>query len=105
MAGVEQLVAKKILAEGSQPPAEMPALFESIVVNMDQILYEGKAKSIIVPAPYGNLALLPGHTPLFSKLTKGIIVVTPEQGLPSEFEIETGIVKVTQSKVVILVGF
>ena len=89
----------------ADPSNPLPGILDVLVVNSDKVLFENKAKSIVVPVPYGNLAVLPGHTPLFTKLVKGSLIVNPEAGNPSAFEIENGIAKITQFRVTILVGF
>ncbi len=86
-------------------PTEIPADFDLIVVNMDKLLFEGKVTSFFAPVKGGSLAVLPGHTPLFTKLEKGKVVVNTVGGSPTEFEIENGIAKITQTKAVVLVGF
>lgn len=89
----------------ANPANPLPGILDVVIINMDKVLHEGKAKSIIVPTSYGDLALMPGHTPLFTKLVKGTIKVNPEDGNGSSYEIENGIAKATQFKVTILVGF
>ena len=89
----------------ANPANPLPGVLDVVIVNMDKVLHEGKARNIIVPTTYGNLALMPGHTPLFTKLVKGAISVNPEGGTPVTFEIENGIAKATQFKVTVLVGF
>jgi F-type H+-transporting ATPase subunit epsilon len=85
-------------------PANLPEEFDAVVVNMDKLLFEGKAKSIIAPAPGSNLAILPGHTPLFTKLDKGTLIIDTGKGT-NEIPIEGGVAKIAQAKVVILIGF
>ena len=89
----------------ANPGNPLPGILDVVIVNMDKVLHEGKAKSVIVPTSHGNLALLPGHTPLFSKLVKGVVTINPESGNPSTYEIENGVVKATQFKITVLVGF
>lgn len=95
----------QILPPEADPVNPLPGMLEVLLVNMDKVIHEGKARSIVVPTTYGNLALLPGHTPLFTKLVKGNITVHPESGEASTYDIENGIAKATQFKVTILVGF
>ena len=93
------------IAPEVDPLHPLPIVVDVIIVNMDRVLFEGRAKSLIVPVPYGNLAILPGHTPLFTKLTKGTISVTPEYGNAKTFDIDSGIAKITQFKATLLIGF
>ncbi len=93
------------LAPESDPKKPLPTDFEVLLVNIDKVMLEGKAKSMMVPVPYGNLAVLPGHTPLFTKLVKGTVSINLVSGESKSFEIENGIAKMTQFKVTVLVGF
>jgi len=93
------------LPREANPANPLPGIMEVLIVNMDTVLYEGRAKSAVVPTSYGNLALLPGHTPIFTKLVKGVVTINSESGSSSTYEIVNGIAKATQFKVTILVGF
>ena len=93
-----ELVEKTIL------PTAIPQEIDLVVVTMDSVSFEGKIKSLIAPGPWGNFAILPGHTPLFTKLNKGMLVINTSKE-PMNIEIEGGLAKITQEKVVILVGF
>jgi F0F1-type ATP synthase epsilon subunit len=97
--------SQELLPPEADPKKALPKEMDVLVVNLDKTLLEGKAKSIILPVPYGNLAVLSGHTPIFTKLVKGIINVNLENGTKQDFEIENGIAKITQYKATILVGF
>lgn len=85
--------------------APLPESVDLEIINLDKVLLETKALSVILPVPYGNLALLAGHTPIFTKLTKGTVTVNQLDGKSSKFDIENGIAKATQYKITILVGF
>ncbi|MEI6498712.1 MAG: F0F1 ATP synthase subunit epsilon [bacterium] len=82
----------------------MPTEFDLLIVNMDKVVFEGKAKTLIAPGPYGDFAILPGHGPMYTTLGKGKIVVETIDG-KEEYEVESGIAKVNQLKVTLLVGF
>jgi F0F1-type ATP synthase epsilon subunit len=96
MAGDQEKIAPANLS--------LPESFDVVVVDMDKVLFEGKASSLILPTSFGNLAVLPGHTPLFTSLIAGKIVIhtgSDEQ----ELEITEGVAKITQDKLVLLVGY
>jgi len=84
---------------------KIPEEIDVVVVNMDNVLYEGKAKSIIAPGTNGNFAVLPGHTPLFTKLEKGTLIIDVGQEKPREFTIDGGVAKINQFKAMVLIGF
>ncbi len=87
-----------------QLPTEIPGEMDVAVVNLGSVMYEGKAKTIIATSPGGNVAILPGHTPLFTKLDKGTLIIDNGKG-QKEIDIDGGVAKITQNKVTILVGF
>lgn len=90
--------------KSSSGQTTFPTEFDLAVINLDNVLYEGKAKSLIIPAPKSNVAILPGHTPLFTQLIKGTLVIDTGQGLKN-IEIDQGIARITQQNVTVLVGF
>lgn len=96
---------KPAIAPETDPTRPLPIVMDTLIVNMDRVMYEGRVKSLLVPVTYGSLALLPGHTPLFTKLIKGTITVNPEYGNTMNYDIDNGIAKITQFKAVILIGF
>lgn len=89
----------------ADPSKELPGLLDVVIINLDKVLLEKKAKSVILPVTFGSLAVLAGHTPMFTKLIKGEITVNEESGGTSKFEIENGIAKITQYKATVLLGF
>jgi F-type H+-transporting ATPase subunit epsilon len=85
---------------------EIPKLIDVSILNIDSVVFEGKAKMITAPGPMGDFAILPGHTPLITKLEPGVIIVEKEDGERKELEIKgAGIAKVDQFTVKILMGF
>ena len=110
MAGEEAVKQEEEKKTGKQPyvplPKEIPSQMGVVVVNMERLLFEGVAKSVIVPiGPNQMLAILPGHTPLFTKIDAGTLTIDRENEKPLEIPIASGLAKITQVKVVILVGY
>lgn len=99
----EEGLKQPIKSQTATLPVEVPKAMKVVVVNMDEVMFEGEVSNMIAPGPYGNFAILPGHTPLFIKLEKGTLVVSGEA--KKELQIEGGVAKITQDKVVVLVGF
>jgi F0F1-type ATP synthase epsilon subunit len=67
------------------------------ILNPREILFEGKAKSIIVPGEQGVFEVLPFHKRLLSRLVSGVIFVDERS-----FSIRRGIIKVDLNKVIIV---
>ena len=91
--------------EGIDSKAPLPTDFDLVVVDMDKVLFEGKVRSVIAPYKNISLAILPGHTPLFTKLDKGQMILETVDSGRKEISLEGGIAKINQYKTVILVGF
>lgn len=69
------------------------------ILSLNQKIYEGKESSITFPGKKGEFQVLDNHAPLFALLKKGKIRV----GRNKEFSILSGIVRVFENKVVVLV--
>jgi F-type H+-transporting ATPase subunit epsilon len=73
-------------------------LLDVSILNPREALFEGKAKSVVVPGEEGVFEVLPFHKRILSRLLSGVIFVD-EQSFP----IRRGIIKVDQNKVTIIV--
>jgi len=71
---------------------------EVTVLSPQEVMFEGKAKSIILPGEEGVFEVLPFHKRILSRLISGRLFID-EQG----FSIRRGIVKVNQNEVTIIV--
>lgn len=103
----EKVKDEQLLSNEAPPveiPTEVPKQLDVVIVNLGTVMYEGKANTLIAPGPFGDFAILPGHTPLFIKLVKGAVKINNEHNT-KEIQIEGGVAKITQVRVVILVGF
>ena len=67
------------------------------VVTPTEVLFEGEAKSVIVPGEEGVFEILPFHNRLLSRLLGGVVLVDEEA-----IRIRRGVVKVNQNKVTII---
>ena len=72
------------------------------VIHPDKVLYRGMAELVLAPGKKGTLGILPGHTPMFAELIKGDLYI---QGNSEElFNIESGILKIKNDELTVLVG-
>lgn len=90
------------MADTDTKPAEE---FDLVIVDPDQTIHEGKAKKLIAPGHTQEIAVLPDHTPLYSQLQKGQVVVTTNRDEEKTFDIEGGLIRVKRNKVSLIVGF
>jgi F-type H+-transporting ATPase subunit epsilon len=79
--------------------------FHVVVVSPDRVLIETEASKVTLPGVMQELAILPNHTPLYSELVKGVIHIEPTNGKVKEIDIESGILRVRQNQVSIILGF
>ena len=68
------------------------------ILNPKEIVFEGQAKSVILPGEQGVFEVLAFHKPLLSRLISGIMLVDNKN-----FPIRRGIVKVHRNKVTVIV--
>jgi F0F1-type ATP synthase epsilon subunit len=73
-------------------------MIEVSIMNQAQVIFNGKANTVIVPGDYGEFEVLPFHWPIVSLLTKGEIIVD-NMGFP----VSKGIVRFSGEKLVALV--
>ncbi len=76
-----------------------------IIVDPDKVVYEGDALRIFVPGKIAELALLPEHTPLYSELTAGPVIVEEVSGAKQEIKIDGGVAKMQNNELHILIGY
>lgn len=62
------------------------------VVSTDEVMWAGKASSVVVPSVDGDLGILPGRQPILAVLRPGKGRVTSEGGETYSFEIVAGFV-------------
>lgn len=67
------------------------------ILNPTGVIFEGKAKRVILPGEEGVFEILPFHKRILSRLITGRVVVD-QQGIA----IKRGIVKVNQNNVMII---
>ena len=73
-------------------------MLDVAVLTLQKILFEGKAKSVILPGEKGEFEVLPYHKPLISRLVTGTLFI---DGQP--IFIRRGVVRVLQNKLMAVV--
>ncbi|MCM8787455.1 MAG: hypothetical protein NC935_05300 [Candidatus Omnitrophica bacterium] len=72
--------------------------FDVLLLNPKEVLFEGKAKSVVVPGEEGVFEMLPFHKPILSRLIWGTVFIDNQR-----FYIKRGIVKFYQNKATIII--
>ncbi|KKW35855.1 hypothetical protein A2852_02570 [Candidatus Adlerbacteria bacterium RIFCSPHIGHO2_01_FULL_54_23] len=65
-----------------------------IIAKVNEVLYDGEAESLTVPAVAGEMTVLARHMPLITTLKQGIVTVRPKDNGDLTFQIVSGILEV-----------
>jgi len=68
------------------------------LISTEEVVFEGKANSIIFPGEYGVFEILPYHKPMASRLVGGNVVIDGRF-----YPIRRGLVGLNHNKVTIIV--
>ena len=72
------------------------------VVSAEEAIFSGEAKFVVLPGEAGELGILPGHTPLISRIRPGTVkIVRADQGEENIF-VAGGILEVQPGSVTVL---
>ena len=73
------------------------------IITPEAILYAGEVNVVGLPGELGIFEVMKNHAPIISTLVKGKIKIRDTNGYVTYFEINTGVVEVTNNEVKILV--
>lgn len=73
----------------------------TVLAKVDEVLYDGDARSITVPSTGGELTILQEHMPLITTLKAGTVHVRTGDAQQS-FEITGGVLEVTGDSATII---
>jgi F0F1-type ATP synthase epsilon subunit len=77
--------------------------FHLVIASVGNTVFDGAVLSATVPGIAGEFTILPHHEALVSILKKGVIVV--KEGIesqPKRFDVEGGVVEVSNNRAVVL---
>lgn len=72
------------------------------IIDPNSVLFEGEATYVLAPGVKNMLGIMPGHTPFFAELVAGDVFLAGEK--EAIFPIKSGILKVRDDIVTILIG-
>jgi len=93
------------------PGPSLRPLMKSIrleIVAPNRMVYSGDVTSVVVPAAYGLMGVLPGHAPLLAMLTAGKVTARPvpqpstPDPAPVHFSVAGGFAEVLSDRVTVL---
>jgi F-type H+-transporting ATPase subunit epsilon len=74
------------------------SFFNVLVLTLDRVIYEGKARSLILPGEKGVFEVLPYHKRLLTRLTRGSMILDG-----NTFSIQQGVAKVGLNEVTVII--
>lgn len=72
------------------------------VVSQEESIYSGNAKMVVLPGESGELGILPGHTPLISRIRPGQVKIVLEDGKEEHVFVAGGLLEVQPYAVTVL---
>ncbi len=72
------------------------------VVSAEESIFTGEAKFVALPGEAGELGILPGHTPLISRIRPGTVKIVREDGSEELVFVAGGIIEVQPYGVTVL---
>jgi len=78
------------------------ASFQVDVVSASASIFSGEAKFVTLPGESGELGILPGHTPLISRIKPGTMKIVHPDGKEENLFIAGGILEVQPGLVTVL---
>ena len=83
----------------------MAKLFDLTIITPDEIVYEGKALSLVAPCALGYLGVLGDHAPLIANMKAGKITLKEESGKSIFFDsASNGFLQVLKNNVMIILN-
>ncbi len=74
-----------------------------IISKINEKIFDGEFKSVLVPAGRGEMEILPEHAPLVSFLREGKIIYEDKGGNRKEIEINRGFLEINKKEVLIII--
>lgn len=72
------------------------------VVSAEEAIFAGEAKFVALPGEAGELGILPGHTPLISRIRPGTVKIVRPDGAEENIFVAGGILEVQPGIVTVL---
>ena len=72
------------------------------VVSAEESIFSGEAKFVVLPGESGELGIMPGHTPLISRIRPGTVKIVLAEGNEEHIFVAGGILEVQPGGVTVL---
>jgi F-type H+-transporting ATPase subunit epsilon len=80
----------------------MAATIKVDVVSAEESIFDGQAKFVALPGEAGELGILPGHTPLITRIRPGAVRIVGQDGEEEFVFVAGGILEVQPGAVTVL---
>jgi len=74
------------------------------LISPEKVLFSDRVKSVTLPGALGEMTILKNHAPLISLLCQGKIKILTEDKREVFYQIENGIVEVSENVINVLVS-
>jgi F-type H+-transporting ATPase subunit epsilon len=65
-----------------------------VIAKVDEVYFDGEARSLCAPGQEGEMTILGEHMPLVTTLKPGELVVRLEDGSEKKFPVQSGVLEV-----------
>jgi F-type H+-transporting ATPase subunit epsilon len=72
------------------------------IVSAEESIFSGQAKLVVLPGEAGELGIMPGHTPLISRIRPGTVKISLADGGDEHIFVAGGIIEVQPGVVTVL---
>jgi len=72
------------------------------IVSAEELVYSGQAKFVTLPGEAGDLGILPGHTPLITRIRPGAVRIEAKNGDEEFVFVAGGILEIQPGTVTVL---
>lgn len=81
----------------------MAALLKVKLITPKEVVFDGTALTVTVPAEKGEMQIYQGHIPVLAQVKSGMVSIESPGKEPVRFEVDEGFLRVTQSEVNLLI--
>jgi len=78
------------------------SLLKVDVVSAEQSLFDGEAKFVVLPGESGELGVLPGHTPLITRIRPGTVKIVKPDDTEEMIFVAGGLLEIQPNHVTVL---
>lgn len=78
-------------------------MFDLTITNVEEVLFHGQTRELLVPGVMGQMTILPNHSPIITGLGSGNIRVKTEED-EINFQVVQGILEVRNNSALILLS-